>query len=339
MWYQGLPMSLKWQGSWPPVFMIVGPTAVGKTQIAMTAANFLGCDIISADSRQIYKLLDIGTAKPTPDEQKAVKHHIIDLIYPDQGYSAADYARDAKTLIDQTRIAGRLPLVVGGSGLYLKAISHSLFDSPPADEDLRLSLKRKALAGGKALLHKELSKVDPQAARRIHPNDSFRIIRALEVYYKTGKPISEHHNEHNYKKAPYPIISIGLMRPWEELDARISQRCRSMFEKGLLNEAKRLLDLGYQEELAPLRSFGYRHAIDCAKGRCSCDEAMHRLIRYTKKFAKRQITWFKKAEGIEWIDISKLSSEESAEVILTKLAEKKEGVGSRPDKTWIANRF
>lgn len=328
-------MSFGWKRTCPPVIIIVGSTAVGKTQIAIAVAKTLGCDIISADSRQIYKLMDIGTAKPTEEEQNLVKHYMIDLIYPCELYNAADYARDAKTLIEKMRLAGRIPLVVGGSGLYLKAISHGLFEAPPPDRTLRLSLRRKALIEGKTSLHKELGKVDPQAALRIHPNDTFRVVRALEVYYQTGKPISEHHNDHNFQKAPYPVIALGLRRSWEELATRIEQRCRKMFEEGLLAEARRLLKIGYGEELGPLRSFGYRHAIDCIKGRCSTEEALRRLVRDTKKFAKRQLTWFKKADAIEWIDISGLNAGESAAALLSKIDEKLKSSASDASKLCI----
>ncbi|HOJ78774.1 MAG TPA: tRNA (adenosine(37)-N6)-dimethylallyltransferase MiaA [Bacillota bacterium] len=276
-----------------PIIIIAGPTAVGKTDLAIRLAQDLKTEIISADSMQVYKYLDIGTAKPTASEQRQAKHHLIDIVEPDQNFSVADYQRLFDQKIADFNNADQIPLVAGGTGLYIRACIQQFALDNPADPDwnFREQLKQLAASKGSTYLHDQLATIDPEAAGRIHPNDLFRIIRALEVYHKTGTPISKLQYQKEFK---YPSIFIFLNRDREELYRRIELRVDLMITEGLIDEVAGLLKMGYSPELKPMKGLGYQQICDYLAGKISKDEAISLIKQKTRNYAKRQITWFKK---------------------------------------------
>ncbi len=287
----------------PKVIVICGPTGVGKTSAAIEIAGEFKGEIINADSMQIYKYMDIGTAKPTLDEQARVKHHMIDIVYPDESFDAAMYAKTARETVIKLDRQEVVSFVVGGTGFYIKALLYGLFTGPAkgGDVNIRERLKGEATVHGAAFLHTRLRKCDPIAAENIHPNDTYRIIRALEVYEITGKSISEYHEEHRFTDEPFKVLTFGLDMNREILYDRINSRVDAMIDAGLIDEVKGLLDNGYSENLKPMQSIGYRHAVNYIKGRLPWDEALSTLKRDTRRYAKRQMTWFKADLRIAWI--------------------------------------
>src|SRR5512147_1561535 len=228
-----------------PILIIAGPTAVGKTEASILLARELGAEIVSADSMQIYRGMDIGTAKPTPEQQKLIYHHVIDIVEPDQPYSVGDYLRDARAAIDGILASGGVPVVVGGTGLYIRALTRGLFHGPPADLELRERLLRREAEGQPGTLYADLVKVDPEAAIKIHPNDLRRTVRALEVYYLRDRKLSEFQREHAFGDRPYRFTMLFLVRNRKELYARIEKRIDRMIESGLEAEVRTLFDRGY----------------------------------------------------------------------------------------------
>lgn len=287
----------------PKLIVICGPTGVGKTSAAIEVAGEFNGEIINADSMQIYKYMDIGTAKPTPDEQARVKHHMIDIVYPDESFDAAMYAKMARETIMKLDRQDTVSFVAGGTGFYIKALLYGLFIGPAkgVDVNIRERLKAEAAVHGAAFLHTQLSKCDPIAAENIHHNDTYRIIRALEIYEMTGKSISEYHEEHRFADEPFKVLTIGLDINREILYDRINSRVDAMIDAGFVDEVKGLLDKGYSENLKSMQSIGYRHITDYINGRLSWDEALSTLKRDTRRYAKRQLTWFKADLRIAWI--------------------------------------
>ncbi|MDE2322154.1 MAG: tRNA (adenosine(37)-N6)-dimethylallyltransferase MiaA [candidate division NC10 bacterium] len=288
-----------------PLIVLVGPTAVGKSSMALAVAERVGGEIIAADSMQVYRGLDIGTAKPSVDERKRIPHHLLDLREPDQSFTAADYVRLASAAIADIRARGRLPIMVGGTGLYLRALFHGLFGGPWEMTPLRETLYQEAERVGSATLHQRLKTIDPEAAATIHPNDLIRVVRALEVAAVSGRPISTLRTEarRNHRPIPGPVLQFGLERNRRELYQRIEVRVEAMMEQGLLREVRNLLDRGYCSTLRPLRAIGYRHMIGHLKGQISLDDAVASLKRDTRRYAKRQLTWFRHEDGIEWLPV------------------------------------
>ncbi|RZB34377.1 MAG: tRNA dimethylallyltransferase [Desulfobacteraceae bacterium Eth-SRB1] len=285
----------------PKIVVICGPTGIGKTSAAIEIAGEFKGEIINADSMQIYKYMDIGTAKPTIDEQARIKHHMIDIVCPDEPFDAAMYAKMAREISMKLDSRDVVPFVAGGTGFYIKALLYGLFMAGRSDVNIRERLKREAEVHGADFLHTRLSKCDPVAAENIHPNDEYRIIRALEIYEITGKSLSEYHEEHRFADEPFKVLTIGLDMNREILYDRINSRVDAMIDAGLVDEVKRLLHKGYSENLKPMQSIGYRHAVDYIKGRLSWDEAMLTLKRDTRRYAKRQMTWFKADSQIVWV--------------------------------------
>lgn len=276
-----------------PVIVIAGPTAVGKTDCAIWLAKHLKTEIISADSMQVYRYMDIGTAKPSADEQAQVHHHLIDLVTPEIDFSVADYQR----LFEQTviRFEGdrKIPLIVGGTGLYIRAClgGFALEQIAKSDPKLRDDLKNRAAHYGNDVLHAELLKVDPEAASRIHPNDTVRVIRALEVYYSTGSPLSQIQGK---RPSRYRPIYLFFDREREELYSRIDERVDHMVGQGLITEVERLLEQGYGPDLKPMQSLGYKQICDHLFGKIALMEAITLIKQKTRNYAKRQLTWFKR---------------------------------------------
>lgn len=286
----------------PKLIALVGPTAVGKTSGAIELAKAIEAEIISADSVQVYKYLNIGSAKPSKLELEQTPHHLIDLITPDTLFSVADYQKLAKEKIIEINRKGKIPLLVGGTGLYIQSVIDNYnFSKEEGDNQFRNKFKKIEQEKGKDYLHAILKTVDPKAASRIHKNDSKRIIRALEVYYKTGKCISDVEDK-RYQKPPYDLIYLGFQLPREKLYARIESRVDQMIAKGLLEEVKMLMDLGYSENLNSLQSLGYKEMIRFLKGELNWEETIDTIKKNTRRLAKRQLTWFKRDKRIVWIN-------------------------------------
>ena len=281
---------------------LLGPTAVGKTEIAIQLAQRLNAEIVSVDSRQIYRQMDIGTAKPTPEEQQTARHHLIDCVDITQPFSVADYQSLADAAIADIQNRGKRVLLVGGAGLYFRAIVDGLFEGPGADPALRERLESEAAQFGVDALHKRLQTCDPASAERIHPNNLVRVIRALEVYELTGTPMSELQQQWHPEKQRYPFIAFGLTMPRTLLYRRIEQRVDVMLANGLIAEVESLLAAEYARDSIALQSFGYRELIAYLDGDCTYLEAVTQLKQNTRRFAKRQLTWFRKDTRIEWLN-------------------------------------
>ncbi|OOZ45543.1 tRNA (adenosine(37)-N6)-dimethylallyltransferase MiaA [Solemya velum gill symbiont] len=286
----------------PPAIFIMGPTGSGKTALAMELVESLPCDIISVDSALVYRDMNIGTAKPTPDELRLAPHRLIDICDPDEAYSAARFREDALCEMQQITEAGRIPLLVGGTMLYFRALQHGLSPLPEADESVRTQLLEEAQQDGWEAMHRQLQQVDPAAAQRIHPNDPQRIQRALEVYRITGKPMTEVQQQ-KQELLPYRVLKL-VWAPFgrEELRERVAVRFRQMLEQGFEDEVRSLLE---KYDLAPdlpsMRSVGYRQMLQYIRGEISHDEMVETAITATRQLAKRQMTWLRKEEDAIWL--------------------------------------
>ena len=282
------------------LILLVGPTAVGKTEIAIQLAERINSEIVSADSRLFYRGMDIGTAKPTSQEQARVPHHLIDIANPDEILSLAVFQQKAREAIADIHARGKLPLLVGGTGQYVRAVTEGW--KPPEvkpDERLRNELEKLNEDEGKDFLYEKLKSLDPKAAEKIDPRNVRRTIRALEVILTTGKKFSEQRGQ---RDSPYHLITIGLTRPRPELYARIDKRIESMFENGLLDEVKRLLAKGYSADLPTMSAIGYRECISVIEGQISAEQAKVEMRRATRIFVRRQSNWFKESDpNIRWL--------------------------------------
>jgi tRNA dimethylallyltransferase len=284
------------------IVVICGPTGVGKTAVAVAVGQALGAEVVGADAMQVYRGMDIGTAKPTAVEKTAVRHHLIDVVDPDQPFDAACYARLARQVICELHGRGIGALVVGGTGLYIRALTEGLFDVAASNEVLRRELARQAQRHGAAAMHARLAQVDPDTAARLHPNDAFRVVRALEVYHVTGRPLSAHHRDHGFADRPFDVLKIGLTMDRPALYRRLDQRVQAMIAAGLLDEVKGLLDAGYKPQLKSMQSIGYRHMAAFVQGTLPWDDAVAAFKRDTRRYAKRQMTWFRTDTQVCWYD-------------------------------------
>jgi len=286
----------------PQLVIITGPTATGKTALAITLAARFGVEIVSADSRQVYRYLDIGTAKPTPAQRAAVPHHLLDVVNPDEQFDGARFRMQALAAIQDIMRRGKRVLVVGGTGLYLRALTCGLFPAPPADRVLRGRLSEQEQNEGKGFLHHWLSSVDSEAAARLHPNDTVRLIRALEVFLLTGIPLSRWQHEHGFRERPFATLIMGLVLERKTLYRRIEERCRQMVQDGLLDEVQRVWDMGYGPELPVLQTIGYAQMGAVLQGQIRADEAIAQMATATKRLAKRQLTWLRAESEIRWFN-------------------------------------
>jgi tRNA dimethylallyltransferase len=286
----------------PQVVILLGPTGVGKSRWAVELAETFGGEIINADSMQVYRYMDIGTAKPTREEQKRVRHHLIDLVPPDQPFHADLFRALGRKTIDQLHRDGKPIWVVGGTGLYIKALTQGLFSSPKIDPGVRERLREEGEKQGGAYLYERLEKVDPKTASKLHRGDLFRIIRALEVFDSTGLPISFFRDQHGFGERPYLTLKIGLEMNREDLYSRIDQRVDQMLEKGFLQEVEGLLEMGYGPQLKPMRSLGYKQMIQFLLKEVGWTEAVRQMKRDTRHYARRQWTWFKGDPEVHWRD-------------------------------------
>jgi tRNA dimethylallyltransferase len=298
------------------IIFLVGPTAVGKTAVSIYLAKMLNADIISCDSMQVYKGMDIGTGKPASAQLRQVPHHMIDTLSPVRNFSVADFRKKALDCIKATEKKGRRVFFVGGTALYMRALIDGLFPSPPADRALRNRLLRQEKINGRGYLYKQLSTVDKNSAKLLHPNDTRRIIRALEVYTNTGIPISELKKKTKGLKSKYSIKVFCLNRNRKELYSLIEARVDCMFKRGLLAESRRLKVK--RLSMTARQALGYKEVFDYLDGRITLKTAKELIKKNTRNFAKRQLSWFRNDERIEWVDIGKEKPKETAEILCKK---------------------
>jgi tRNA dimethylallyltransferase len=285
------------------VIVIAGPTCSGKSYVGLKLAELINGEIVSADSRQIYKRLNIGTAKPSTKELKIAKHHFINILNPDEDYDANKFSIEAEKVISDIHKRNKTAIIVGGSGLYIKALVDGIVDSADKDEDLRNELLNKKEKYGNEFLYNELIKVDPNSAKKMLPQNWKRVIRALEVFYLTGKPIWQHHNKQN-KNSKFNFYEIGLNWNREVLYSRIEERVDKMIEDGLIDEVTGIFNDGYDKNLNSLNTVGYKEIISYLENKITLERAIELIKRNTRRYAKRQLTWFRADERIKWFNIS-----------------------------------
>jgi tRNA dimethylallyltransferase len=284
----------------PVLLVVLGPTAVGKSRVAVDLARRFAGEIISGDSIQVYRGFDIGTDKPGPEDRRGVPHHLIDIVGPEVQYTAADFVRDALATAGQIAARGRLPIIAGGTGLYLKALLDGLFPGPGRDPAVREALEAEAGRQGLDALFRRLEAADPEYARKIRGRDRVRIIRALEVMTATGKPLSEHFLETRSPVAGRTVIRLGLQLDRATLVRRIDDRVDRMFARGLVEEVRSLLTRGVPASAPAFKALGYSHVVRLLRGEISRDEAVALTKTATRQYAKRQMTWFRKMAGVAW---------------------------------------
>lgn len=288
----------------PRLLVLIGPTAVGKTKLSIAIAKQFGCEIISGDSMQVYREMDIGTAKITRAEMESVPHHMIDIHDPEEAFSVAEFQELAARAIEEIASRGRLPFIVGGTGLYIESLCYGFgFAEGGADEAFREEQRRYRDEHGEEALHARLREIDPRTADRLHPRDDRRIIRALEIFHHTGRPLSELLEE-QAKESPYELCLIGLTTDRDILYKRIEARIDDMLTQGLVEEVRSLLDRGVPREAISMQGLGYKEIAAYLFGEISYDDAVSMLKRNTRRFAKRQLSWFRHMEDIAWVDVS-----------------------------------
>ena len=286
-----------------PLVVLLGPTAVGKSRVAVEVAKRLETEILTADSRQVYRGMDVGTDKPPVADRHGIPHHLIDLVDPDEPFNAGLFRTLATPLIDGLHQRRRLPLVVGGTGLYVRVLLQGLCDAPPSDPGTRAQLCQEAREQGPMHLYQRLAAVDPPSAAKLHPRDTSKIIRALEVHQLSGLPISSFQAGHGFADRPFASLVIGLNREREQLYRRIEARIDWQLEHGLVQETRGLLEDGYRRDDPAMTGLGYRHVAAYLAGECDWEEMIALFKRDTRRFAKRQMTWFRREPGITWLMI------------------------------------
>ncbi len=298
------------------LIVITGPTATGKTEIGIELAKKINGEIISADSMMVYKYMDIGTAKPTKEEMQGIPHYLIDVVEPPEDFSAKDFVEKADEKIKEILEKEKVPIIVGGTWLYIQALLYGLAKAPEGDWKIREKLYKE----DNISLYSRLKEIDPKYASKIHPNDKKRVIRALEVYLTTGKPFSKYLEEHSFKEKRYDFIGFVLTRPREEIMERVEKRVENMIKKGLVEETKNLVEKGFENAITSKQAIGYKELIPYIKNEISLEEAKEEIIKNTKKFAKRQIralkNKFKEDENWKWIDVSQYTKEEVFDKII-----------------------
>ena len=295
-----------------PLFILTGPTAAGKTALSIKAAKAFDGEIISADSMQVYRGMDIGSAKITSEEMDGVPHHLIDVLEPEEPFHVVKFQELAKAAMEEIYARGHLPIITGGTGFYIQALLYDIdFTENDADPAYREELEKLAKEKGAAYLHGLLKERDPKAAEEIHENNVKRVIRALEFYEKTGTPISAHNAAEREKESPYRFAYVVLNRNREELYRRIDLRVDQMMEAGLLEEVKTLREKGYDRSLVSMQGLGYKELLAYLDGECTLEEAIYILKRDTRHFAKRQLTWFKRERDTDWLYLDGKTDEEA----------------------------
>lgn len=286
------------------LLVLVGPTAIGKTELSLSLAKRFNCEIISGDSMQVYRGMNIGTAKLPMTERAYVPHHLLDICDPDDSFTVSDFQTRVRNAIGDIASRGRLPFIVGGTGLYIESVCyHYEFSEAVHDEAYRLQLQQLAAERGNQHVHQLLARIDPVTAKKLHANDLRRVIRALEVFHMTGQTQSEASRQHP-KTSPYQLCLLGLTMDRSKLYQRIERRVDEMMESGLLDEVKGLLAQGYDESLTSMQALGYKELIAYIKGEYSFEEAVYRVKRDTRRYAKRQLSWFRHMQDLIWIDVT-----------------------------------
>ena len=286
-----------------PLIILTGPTAVGKTKASIGLAKALNGEIISADSMQVYKYMDIGSAKIRPEEMDGIKHYLIDELEPDEEFHVVRFQQMAKAAMEEIYAKGKIPIVVGGTGFYIQALLYDIdFTESEEDTAYRTELEQIANENGSEKLHEMLREVDPESADAIHANNVKRVIRALEFYKLTGQKISEHNEKERAKESPYEFCYFVLNDDRKLLYDRIDLRIDKMLEEGLLEEVSSLKNKGYTKDMVSMQGLGYKEILDYLNGECSLDESIYILKRDTRHFAKRQLTWFRRERDVIWVD-------------------------------------
>ncbi|MCI8982703.1 MAG: tRNA (adenosine(37)-N6)-dimethylallyltransferase MiaA [Hungatella sp.] len=287
-----------------PLIILTGPTAVGKTKLSIDLAKAMGGEIVSADSIQVYRHMDIGSAKVTKSEMGGVPHHLIDVLDPTEEFNVVIFQKMAKEAVEGILNRGHIPVVVGGTGFYIQALAYDIdFTENDQDRTLRLELERIAGEKGGEYLHKMLEEVDPAAADQIHANNIKRVIRAIEFYRQTGTRISEHNEAERKKSSPYQLFYYVLNTRRSILYDRVERRVEQMMEQGLLEEVKKLAAMGCARDMVSMQGLGYKELLDHLEGRCTLEEAVYTIKRDTRHFAKRQLTWFKREKDVRWLNL------------------------------------
>ena len=293
----------EWLNNMQKLIVLTGPTAVGKSQLSIELAKRLGGEIISADSMQVYKYMNIGTDKITPEKMQGVPHHLIDFLEPSEEFNVFMFQKLVKEAISDITKRGKVPIIVGGSGFYIQAVLYDIdFTETDEDDSYRKELEKRALSEGAHALHEELKAIDKESYETIHENNVKRVIRALEYYHKTGKPISQHNKEQKERTSPFDFRYFVLTDDRKTLYSRIDKRVDKMMEEGLLEETKSLLDMGIPLSSTASKSLGYRELFDYLSGVTDLDRAVNLIKQNTRHFAKRQLTWFKGEKDVIWID-------------------------------------
>ncbi|MFQ9510988.1 MAG: tRNA (adenosine(37)-N6)-dimethylallyltransferase MiaA [Lachnospiraceae bacterium] len=308
-----------------PLIILTGPTAVGKTDLSIDLAKAVNGEIVSADSMQVYKYMDIGSAKIKPEEMKGIRHHLVDAIEPDEDFNVVRFQKMAKAALDEIYKNGKIPIVTGGTGFYIQALLYDIdFEDTKEDTSYRNSLEALAEEKGCEYVHKMLEEVDKKAAMEIHPNNTKRVIRALEYFKETGRPISEHNEEQRRKDSPYQFVYFVLNRARATLYDRINLRIDQMLEAGLLDEVKSLAEKGYTKDMVSMQGLGYKEILAYLDGEMTMEEAIYILKRDTRHFAKRQLTWFKREKDVTWIDLDTFQSRQQVRNEMIQICKKKE---------------
>lgn len=301
-----------------PLIILTGPTAVGKTNASIGLAKRLGCEIISADSMQIYKYMDIGSAKIMPQEMQGIPHYLVDELLPSDEFSVVRFQQMAKQAMEKIYANGHIPLVVGGTGFYIQALLYDIdFEDTCEDTGYRTELEKQARQFGNEWLSEQVRKVDPVSADTIHANNTKRLIRALEYFKLTGRPISEHNEQQRHKESPYRFCYFVLNRDRSELYRRIDLRVDQMMEQGLLEEVETLKNMGYDRSYVSMQGLGYKELLAYLEGECTLAEAVSQIKQSTRHFAKRQLTWFRREREVTWIDMDGLGGD----AVLNRLEE------------------
>ena len=286
-----------------PLVILAGPTAVGKTDLSIQLAKRIGGAIISADSMQVYKYMDIGSAKVMPEEMEGVKHYLIDELDPSDEFNIVRFQQMAKEALNEIYANGQIPIVAGGTGFYIQALLYDIdFTHQDSDEAFRKKMADFAAEHGAEALHEKLKEIDPVSYETIHANNTKRVIRALEYYYLTGQQISAHNEQEHKKASPYNFAYFVLTDDRAHLYERIDRRVDLMMKKGLVDEVKRLYDMGYHKDMVSMQGLGYKELLSYLDGECTLDEAVYIIKRETRHFAKRQLTWFRREQDVIWLD-------------------------------------
>ncbi|MEY8352169.1 tRNA (adenosine(37)-N6)-dimethylallyltransferase MiaA [Lachnospiraceae bacterium 54-53] len=293
-----------------PLIILTGPTAVGKTALSLRLAGAIGGEIISADSMQVYRHMDIGSAKIFPGQMEGIPHHLIDVLDPDEEFNVTLFQKMAKEAVEEIYSRGNIPIVTGGTGFYIQALLYDVdFKENGGDPSIRAELERLGEEKGGEFLHSLLGDIDPESAEEIHANNQKRVIRAIEYYRQTGERISDHNRRERQKDSPYDFLYYVVITDRDLLYERIDRRVDAMFEQGLVDEVKHLKDMGCTRDMVSMQGLGYKEILDYLQGECTLEEALYILKRDTRHFAKRQITWFKRERDVRWLNLPEFDND------------------------------